>query len=76
MPAPGAPEAVISEGLAHNKKLKLGGLLADPTDTGTLVPAPDEDQAGRHPERPDVDGVHVARVRRKVPLAMSRSPCW
>ena len=40
MPAPGAPEAVISEGLAHNKKLKLGGLLADPTDTGTLVPAP------------------------------------
>jgi len=40
MPAPGAPEAVISEGLARNKKLTLGGLLADPTDTGTLIPAP------------------------------------
>ena len=40
MPAPGLPEAVISEGLARNKKLKLGGVLADPTDTGTLVPAP------------------------------------
>ncbi len=40
MPAPGKPEAVISEGLARNKKVKVGDIIASPLDTGTLVTAP------------------------------------
>ena len=40
MPLPGKPEAVISEGLAHNKKVKIGDIIASPLDTGTLVTAP------------------------------------
>ena len=40
MPAPGQPEAVISEGLAHNKRVKVGDIIASPLDTGTLVAAP------------------------------------
>ncbi len=42
MPAPGKAEAVISEGLAHNKKVKIGDVIASPLDTGTLVAAPAE----------------------------------
>ena len=40
MPLPGKPEAVISEGLARNKKVKIGDVIASPLDTGTLVAAP------------------------------------
>ncbi len=40
MPAPGAPEAIISEGLARNRRVHVGDYIADPTDTGTFVPAP------------------------------------
>jgi len=40
MPRPGRPEAVISEGLARNKKVKVGDVIASPLDTGTLVAAP------------------------------------
>jgi len=40
MPLPGKPEAVISEGLARNKKVKIGDIIASPLDTGTFVPAP------------------------------------
>ena len=40
MPLPGKPEAVISEGLARNKKVKVGDIIASPLDTGTFVPAP------------------------------------
>ncbi len=40
MPDPGKPEAVISEGLARNKKVKIGDVIASPLDTGTLVAAP------------------------------------
>ena len=40
MPLPGKPEAVISEGLARNKKVKVGDIIASPLDTGTLVAAP------------------------------------
>ncbi len=40
MPAPGLPEAVISEGLARNKNLHVGDILAKPSDTGTMVAAP------------------------------------
>jgi ABC-type antimicrobial peptide transport system permease subunit len=40
MPTPGAPEAIISEGLARNKRVHLGDYIASPTDTGTFVPAP------------------------------------
>ena len=40
MPLPGKPEAVISEGLARNKKVKVGDIIASPLDTGTFVAAP------------------------------------
>jgi len=40
MPTPGQPEAVISEGLARNKKVKIGDIIASPLDTGTFVAAP------------------------------------
>ncbi|MCW3061417.1 MAG: ABC-type transport system, involved in lipoprotein release, permease component [Capsulimonas sp.] len=40
MPEAGKPEAVISEGIARNRKLKLGDVLASPTDTGALVSVP------------------------------------
>lgn len=39
-PAPGAPEAVMSEGLIRNKRLHLGDIVASPADTGSLVAAP------------------------------------
>ena len=40
MPAPGQPEAVVSEGIVRNRKLKLGDTVASPTDSGTLVSVP------------------------------------
>jgi len=40
MPAPGEPEAVVSEGLVRNKRLHLGDMIARPTDTGTIVTVP------------------------------------
>lgn len=40
MPAPGAAEAVVSEGIVRNRKLKIGDVLASPTDTGSLVSVP------------------------------------
>ena len=40
MPAPGRPEMVISEGLARNKRARVGDIIASPLDVGTFVPAP------------------------------------
>ena len=40
MPAEGQPEAVVSEGIVRNRRLKLGDVLAAPTDTGSLVSVP------------------------------------
>lgn len=40
MPIPGLPEAVVSEGIVRNRKLKIGDVLAAPTDTGSLVSVP------------------------------------
>ncbi len=40
MPHPGQAEAVVSEGLVRNKRLKLGDVVASPTDTGTIVTVP------------------------------------
>jgi hypothetical protein len=40
MPAEGMPEAVLSEPLVRNKKLKLGGIVAGPTDTGGISGSP------------------------------------
>ena len=40
LPESGKAEAVISEGLARNKKVKVGDIIATPLDTGTFVPAP------------------------------------
>ena len=40
MPKPGLPEAVISEGLARNKNLHVGDILAKPSDSGTMVASP------------------------------------
>jgi predicted lysophospholipase L1 biosynthesis ABC-type transport system permease subunit len=42
MPTPGEPEAVVSEGLVRNRRLKLGDVVASPEDTGSLgsVPMP------------------------------------
>ncbi len=40
MPAPGQPEAVVSEGLVRNKKLHIGDMIARPTDTGTIATVP------------------------------------
>lgn len=39
-PQDGKPEAVISEGLVRNKKLKLGGIVAGPADQGGIAGAP------------------------------------
>lgn len=39
-PKPGKPEAVLSEGLVRNKKLKLGGIVAGPQDQGGIAGAP------------------------------------
>jgi hypothetical protein len=40
MPTAGRPEAVLSEGLVRNKKLKLGDTVAGPTDEGGISGAP------------------------------------
>jgi ABC-type antimicrobial peptide transport system permease subunit len=40
MPIAGRPEAVLSEGLVRNKKLKLGDVVAGPTDEGGISGAP------------------------------------
>ncbi len=40
MPVAGAPEAVVSEGIARNRKLSLGSTLASPSDTGSLFTVP------------------------------------
>lgn len=37
MPLPGAAEAVLSEGLVHNKRLKMGDVVAGPDDQGGLA---------------------------------------
>jgi ABC-type antimicrobial peptide transport system permease subunit len=39
-PTPGKPEAVIAEGLVRNKKLKLGGIVAGPSDQGGIAGTP------------------------------------
>jgi ABC-type antimicrobial peptide transport system permease subunit len=40
MPIPGRAEAVLSIGLVRNKHLKLGDIVAGPTDTGGVAGAP------------------------------------
>jgi hypothetical protein len=40
MPVPGRAEAVLSEGLVNNKKLKLGDVVAGPHDSGGVAGAP------------------------------------
>ena len=40
MPDPGAAEAIVSEGIVRNRKLKVGDLIAGPTDSGSLVGVP------------------------------------
>ena len=40
MPTPGLPEAVISEGLMRNKKIKIGDMIADPKDSDSLLAVP------------------------------------
>lgn len=40
-PAMGMPEAVVSEGIVRNRRLKLGDVIASPTDTGTLFSVPE-----------------------------------
>ena len=40
MPTPGLPEAVISEGLARNKKLHIGGYVADPNESDNIMISP------------------------------------
>jgi len=40
MPIPGRAEAVLSEGLVRNKRLKLGDIVAGPKDTGGVAGAP------------------------------------
>jgi hypothetical protein len=40
MPIAGRPEAVLSEGLVRNKKLKLGNIVAGPTDEGGISGTP------------------------------------
>ena len=37
MPVAGAAEAILSEGLVHNKRLKLGDVVAGPDDQGGLA---------------------------------------
>lgn len=39
-PEDGKPEAVLSEGLVRNKKLKLGAIVAGPQDQGGIAGAP------------------------------------
>lgn len=40
LPADGMPEAVISEPMADNKKVKVGDLIASPTDEGGISGSP------------------------------------
>lgn len=40
MPLPGAPEAILSENLVRNKKLKLGDVVAGPDDKGAIAGMP------------------------------------
>ena len=40
MPAEGMPEAVLSEPIAQNKKVKVGDLIAGPTDAGGISGSP------------------------------------
>lgn len=40
MPTPGLPEAVISEGLMRNKKIKIGDYIADPKKSDNILIAP------------------------------------
>ncbi len=42
MPTPGLPEAVVSEGIVRNKRLKIGDYIASPTeaDTSSIVAVP------------------------------------
>lgn len=43
MPAPGAPEAVVSEGIVRNRRLKIGDIIASPDDSGSvLLSVPDQ----------------------------------
>jgi hypothetical protein len=40
LPVAGRPEAILSEGLVRNKKLKLGDIVAGPTDEGGIAGCP------------------------------------
>ena len=40
MPAEGMPEAVLSEALARNKNVKIGDVIAGPTDEGGIAGSP------------------------------------
>ena len=40
MPIDGAPEAVLSEGIVRNRKYKLGDVITNDSDTGTLIAVP------------------------------------
>jgi len=41
MPIAGMPEAVVSEGIVRNRRLKLGDVIASPADSGALLSVPD-----------------------------------
>lgn len=40
MPIPGAPEAVLSEGIVRNRRYHLGDVITNDSDTGTLIAVP------------------------------------
>lgn len=40
MPIDGAPEAVLSEGIVRNRKYKIGDVITNDNDTGTLIAVP------------------------------------
>ncbi len=40
LPVAGRPEAILSEGLVRNKKLKIGDIVAGPTDEGGIAGCP------------------------------------
>lgn len=40
MPAEGMPEAIVSEPIAENRKLRIGDIVAGPTDEGGIAGAP------------------------------------
>jgi hypothetical protein len=43
MPKSGLPEAVVSEGIVRNRKLKIGDIIASPDDSGSsLLSVPDQ----------------------------------